>query len=234
MTIEAPPAAPAPAAAPAATTTPAPAAPAAAPAAPAPAADPAKPAADPAKPAASTEPRKTILGAEPAKPGDAPKDPATKPEGAPEKYTDFTLPEGLVLDAKMAETFKATAKELGLSQASAQKLVDLQAQSVKAEIEGRLVAFNNQVEAWDKESRALYGANADKQFGIAAKAMEQIGTPELRTLLNDAGLGSHPEVVKFFVKAGSMLSEDQPVDGKRAGGDAKSTASLLYPTMDKK
>ena len=226
MTVETP---AAPAATPAATPTPAPAAPAAG----APAPEAPKPAAatpEPAKPAAG-EPRKTILGGAAAPAKDAP---AAKPEGAPEKYTDFKLPEGFAADPKLMDTFTATAKELGLSQAHAQKLVDLQAQNVKAEIDGRLAAFNTQVETWEKETRAHYGADADKQFAVAARAMEQIGTPELKTLLDDSGLGSHPEVVKFFANAGGMLLEDQPVDGKRAGGEAASTASLMFPTMNKK
>lgn len=191
---------------------------------------------DAAPKADATAPRKTILGGEPAKPGAPAKDaPAAKPEGAPEKYTDFTLPEGVTPDAKLMDGFKALAKELKLSQVDGQKLVDLQAQNVKAEIDGRLAAFNNQVETWDKETRAHFGANSDKAFADAAVAMEQIGTPELRTLANESGLGSHPEFVKFFAKVGAMLREDNPPQGgKGAGGEAASTASLMFPSMNKK
>ena len=239
MTTPAPaaPAAAAPASAAAAPAA-APAAPAAA--APAPAATPAPAAAapapaEPAKPAASPEPRKTILGGapksgEPAKPAAA----AAAPEGAPEKYADFKLPEGVTADPKLMEAFSATAKELGLSQEKAQKFVDLQAQNVKAEIDARLTAFNTQIETWEKETRAHFGANADKEFANAARAVEQIGTPELRTLLNESGLGSHPELVKFFAKVGKDFTEDQPVEGRRAGGEAVRTADLMFDKMPKK
>lgn len=217
---------PAAAAAPAAGAPPA-AAPAAAPAAKpaegAPAAKPGdKPAADPA--AAP----KTILGGEPSAPAkDAPK-------GAPEKYTDFTLPEGLKFEPKLLEAFHGIGKELGLSQEGAQKIVDLQAQSVKAEIEARLDSFNKQTAAWGEESKKAFGTDFEKQFGLAAKAVERFGDADLKTLLRETGLGNHPAIIKAFNKIGALMSEDQPVDGRRAGGEAKTTAELMFDKMPAK
>lgn len=226
MTVEAP-AAPA-AAAPA--TTPAPsAAPAPAAAAPAPAAEPAKPAA--AAPAPAAAPKPTILGGQPAAPAPT-KEGQT--QGAPEKYTDFTLPDGLSIDKPLMEKFSTTAKDLGLSQESAQKLVDLQAQTVKAEIDARLQSLEKQSETWSAEAKAHFGATWEKDFGIASKAIERFGTPALRQLLVDAGLANHPEIVKFCHAAGSKVSEDQPLDGRRAGGETKSTAELMFDKMPSK
>ncbi|HET9131900.1 MAG TPA: hypothetical protein VFO86_13180, partial [Terriglobia bacterium] len=51
----------------------------------------------------------------------------TKIEGAPEKYADFTLPEGFKFDDKTLEAATAVFKDLNLSQEGAQKLVDLYA-----------------------------------------------------------------------------------------------------------
>ncbi len=224
---------PAAAAAPQTVLTPPAAAPATPPAAPAPAAaapaaavPAAKPgeAAPPAKDPAA--PSKTILGGEPPK--DAPK------EGAPEKYADFTLPEGVTPNATVMDSFKGIAKELGLSQVAAQKLVDFQAQSVKAEVDARLNEFTKTVEAWGEESKKAFGSDFAKEFGNAAKAVERFGDASLRTMLQETGLGNHPALVKFCAKVGALLKEDAPVDGRRAGGEGKSTAELMFDKMPAK
>lgn len=214
-------AAPAPAAAaPAAGAPPAGAPPAAAPAA--------KPdAAAPAEKPAAAAPAKTILG------GDAPPNAAPN-AGAPEKYTDFTLPEGLKFEPKLLESFQKIGKELGLSQDGAQKIVDLQAQSVKAEMDARLDGFNKQVEGWGADSKKLFGNDFEKQFGLAAKAVERFGDADLKTLLRETGLGNHPAIIKAFNKIGALMGEDQPVDGRRAGGEAKTTAELMFDKMPAK
>ena len=70
-------------------------------------------------------------------PGDKPENQANadadkdqdKPEGAPEQYAEFALPEGFQVDTAVMDEFKGLAKELNLPQATAQKLVDLQAKS---------------------------------------------------------------------------------------------------------
>ncbi len=217
-----PAAAPAAVAAPAASPAPAPAAPAA-PAAAAPAADPA------AKPANKT----SILGA-----AAAPKEGEAKPEpqktGAPEKYADFTLPEGIKLEAKAIEAFSAVAKGLGLSQESAQKLVSFQAQSVKAEIEGRIAAVAQQSETWANESRTQFGAAWELNFSHAAKAIESFGTPKVREILTAVGLDNHPEFVAMFARIGAKTAEGQPVDGKPAGSERVPTEKLMFDKMGPK
>ena len=46
------------------------------------------------------------------------------PAGAPEKYEAFTLPEGYEVDEQLLNEFTPTLKELGLTQAAAQKVMD--------------------------------------------------------------------------------------------------------------
>src|SRR5262245_3138783 len=66
-----------------------------------------------------------------AKEGDAPPpekkegEGETPPEGAPEKYEAFKLPEGYEFDKDSLTSAQALFKELNLPQASAQKLVDM-------------------------------------------------------------------------------------------------------------
>jgi hypothetical protein len=71
---------------------------------------------------------------------------------------------------------------------------------------------------------------------VAKKALDAFGTAELRSLLNESGLGNHPEVIRFMFRAGKAISEDSMVTGTK--GEAKSArprsfndlADALYST----
>jgi hypothetical protein len=167
---------------------------------------------------------KTILGGEPPK--------EVKPAGAPE-YTDFTLPEGIMVDKDTMAKAVAEFKTLNLSQADAQKLVTIQAEYVKANNAAILESFNKQVAEWKDESVKMFGNDSEKEFGIAAKAVERFGTPAFKAMLNETGIGNHPEWVRFCNKIGKTVSEDNPVDGIKAG-ERKTDAEILYPNMVKK
>jgi len=182
-----------------------------------------KPVNPPTAPAAKAD-DKTILGA------DAPK---VVVAGPPEKYADFTMPEGVAIDKAVMEKATTEFKSLGLSQENAQKLVTLQAEYAKANNAAILESFNKQVAGWKEESQKLFGNEYEKEFGIAAKAVERFGSPALKEILNSTGLGNNPEWVTFCNKIGKAISEDQPNDGIKVG-EAKSDAEALYPNMGKK
>ncbi len=172
------------------------------------------------------------------KSGDAPTD-AKKVEepqqkqGAPEKYADFKLPEGIKLDAALAEKFTASAKKLGLSQDAAQELVSLQAEHALAEMKSRLDWYQEQRAAWKKDTIAALGPKYQEELGFAAKALDRFGSPELRKLLTDTGLGDNKELAVFLVKAGKAMAEDQPLGGKEVGkvDDVEAIHRSLFPTM---
>lgn len=185
--------------------------------------------------AAATETDATKSGTEAAtaegKPGEGDK-PA---EGAPEKYADFTLPEGA--DLKVSEEFTSLAKELDLNQSKAQKVVDLGTKIVQRMATVQAETLANAVKGWVTDARA------DKEFGgpkvaenvaIAEKALQTFGTPELRALLKGTGLANHPEVIRAFYRAGKAISEDGFVPaGSTNSGTGKTAAETLYPTMSK-
>jgi hypothetical protein len=161
---------------------------------------------------------------------------AAKPAGAPEKYADFVMPEGMTMDKEVGEQFAVTAKDLGLSQEQAQKLVDLQAGLVKKQAaaakEAAQAGFDKTTQEWKDETVKELGADHAAKIAIASKAVTQFGTPALRDTLNTTGLGNHPELVKFFYKIGLAISEDALIHGKSGtGGSEKSTAETLYPSQ---
>lgn len=168
--------------------------------------------------------------------GDEPKPgtkPEAKPEGAPEKY-EFQPTEGVAeVDPQVIGQFAEVAKELNLSQDQAQKIIDKVAPAMQARQAEQLQAARTQ---WAED------AKADKEFGgeklaenlaVAKKAMDTFGTPELRSLLNDSGLGNHPELIRFMYRAGKAISEDTFVNsGGAAPAEPKTTAQRMYPNMN--
>ena len=194
------------------------------------------PASDPvAAPVPESDPAAEVKPAEPAKEsdGDKPgekdkaKDPDKKDEKpvVPEKY-EFKAPEGVEqLDAQALAVFEPIAKELGLSQEQAQKLVDIYPQIQQQQAE----AWSKQVTDWGDQVKADKEIGGDKltaSVGQAQKALDQFGTPALREYLESSGLGNHPELVRAFAKVGKMMSEDKIIMPNQGG--QRSAADVLY------
>ena len=155
---------------------------------------------------------------------------------APESYEDFTLPEGVELDQQLMDQFTPLAKELNLTQEQAQKLVDLQTQSLVQEQEARVKEWETQVETWQKEAKddkEIGGKDFKENLGLAKKALDQFGNDELKSFMDYSGAGNNPEVIRFFVKLGKALNEGAIHKGGRAAQTSEDRASILYPSMQK-
>ena len=155
---------------------------------------------------------------------------AEKPQGAPEAY-EFKAPDGREFDPKVLEGFSEAAKELNLPQEAAQAMLDKIAPALAAKQEQ---ALNETRAKWETD------AKADKEFGgdkltenlaLAKKAIETFGSPELRTLLDETGLGSHPEFIRVFVRAGKAISEDGFVAGRGGSNSSTDPAKTMFPNM---
>lgn len=138
-----------------------------------------------------------------------------KPPGAPEKYADFTLPEGFTAPV---DEFKTWAKEQNLNQESAQSMVDFYIKNIVPQQEAERTAT---VEKWTEESKTKYG---DKGIDTANKALGRFSTPEFKQFLVDTGLGNHPEMIGIFKSIGEKISESGLVEGTK-----KSAPSRMYP-----
>jgi hypothetical protein len=149
---------------------------------------------------------------------------------APEKY-EFKIPEGAEVDASVVDAFSDAAKGLKLSQEAAQSVVDKVIPAMQARQAAQIQAIH---EGWQTSARV------DKEFGgekltenlaVAKKALDQFGTPELKTLLNASGLGNNPEVIRLLYRAGKAISEEKYVGGTKS--DPTSPVSL-YPNSNMK
>lgn len=152
-------------------------------------------------------------------------------EGAPDAY-EFAAPDGHVLDETVIGKFSEVAKELNLTNANAQKVLDVMAPAIA---ERQAAALQSMTEEWSNSARA------DKEFGgeklaenlaVAKTALDKFATPEFRALLNDTGLGNHPEVLRVFYRAGKAISADTVVTGKQAPAPVD-RLSILYDNTPK-
>jgi hypothetical protein len=162
----------------------------------------------------------------------------------PEKYADFKLPEGVTLEAEQLTELHSAAKELGLSQEAAQKLVDRTVkdrQATEASFVAKQQAAVKQAAVdWKTQTEAdpeVGGAAIKENLAVAIKARDQFATPELTKMLNESGLGNHPEVVRFFFKVGKAMSEDKFTQGGKAPAGVNpdaARAARMYPSMAQK
>ena len=160
--------------------------------------------------------------------------PAEESQGAPEAYTDFTVPETVApyvnLDAEAMTSFKDLAKGLNLPQESAQKLVDYQSQLMDTQQKQLIAAHEQQAQAWKAEAVKTY---SQQEIGDAVRGFKS--APEgMRQILTEYKLDNHPAFVGFFRDLGKGLKEDNFETGKQTQNTDKSAAEVLYPDLVKK
>lgn len=150
-----------------------------------------------------------------------------------ETYADFTVPEGMELDAQLLESAQPLFKELGLNQEQAQKLVDFQAANVQASQTGQAEAFNQLKLDWQDQSKndkEIGGDKFEQSVSDTHEALGKFGTPELTKLLDDFGIVNHPEMIRFMSKVGGLTKEDVPGSTGSPTGGEKDHVSILYPS----
>lgn len=156
-----------------------------------------------------------------------------EPQGAPEAYEDFVVPEGVELDPTVAEDLKGLAKELNLPQDKAQQIADLGVKMAEKWAADHLALVEKTSADWVAASKAdpeFGGAKLPATLAAASKALDTFGTPEFRELLNTSKLGNHPEFVRFVSRVGNATTEDSKlVTG--GGTTVQAVEDKFYPTM---
>lgn len=161
--------------------------------------------------------------------------------GAPEgEYEVQGLPEGMEIDKDALAAATPVAKELGLSQEGFNKLVSVYANEIvpkatEAVVESLQRDISAQHAAWATEAVEL--VKADPVFEgkkltevqqIAAKSLDRFGSPELRTFLNDSGLGNNPHMLKFAYMAGALIAEDTTFERGEKTPTKKTVVEKFY------
>lgn len=169
--------------------------------------------------------------------------------GAPESY-ELVVPEALAADGMTfdAEAFAAVEpvfKDLNLSNAAAQQLVNAYAEKI-----GPLLASRGQnaAETMGAEMRRQWATDAEAEFngkdgnptmqeakGLARQAFIASGikadSPFL-TMLEESGLGNHPDMIRFVSWVGRNVGEAKVDPNPGAGGAPLSLADKVYGKPD--
>lgn len=156
-----------------------------------------------------------------------------KPDGAPETYEAFAVPEGVTLNEAAVEAAVPVFKELGLKQEQAQKLVDLWTAQARATEEANLKAlqdYNAALTAKVKADPEIGGAALKSTLATVRKglaAFDKGGAFE--RLLKETGFGNEPDVLRFLKAVGEAQAEDTfERGGAAAQPPAKGDLTSIY------
>ena len=153
--------------------------------------------------------------------------PAEEPAAAtPIEYTDFSVAEGYGI----ADDHLAGLKEFGqannLTQEALQQIVDMGVQIQQRSTEN----YQKQVAEWEKQSKSdpeYGGEKFDQTLSTAKTALSLPRGDKVSTLLNESGLGNHPDVIAWCAEIGKLMQEDGMVTGGR-GAAPKTLGAYLY------
>lgn len=159
-------------------------------------------------------------------------------DAAPEpiKYEDFKLPEGTTAEDPLLASFIETASVKGLSQETAQAVIDALGPKVSEALQAPYREWEAQQTAWLKE------INDDPSIGGAnlAPTQQRIGRlladpnfvdAGFAAAMNATGAGNHPAVIRTFAKLAARLTEGEPVRPGAPAQPPKSVAEKLYPNL---
>ena len=167
----------------------------------------------------------------------------TTKEGAPEKY-EFNAKVADApneLDPEVLTAFGEVAKELDLPQEAAQKVLDKVAPVMQARQAQEVEKARTEWAERSQSDEEFGGENLNANLEVAKSALNAFGTDPFKQLLQESGLGNHPEVIRFMYRAGKAISEDSYV-GNSQGADPKGNtpkdfngiANALYSNQQNK
>jgi len=133
--------------------------------------------------------------------------------GRPEKANDYQFgDENGELDG-----FREFAHDTGLTQDQADNILklygDIQEEQEEEHQNGLEELRTNTTMELQKE----WGKNYDGKMDYAKRAFAQFATPELSQLMDESGMGNHPEMLRVFAKVGELMGEDSLVVGTGLG-----------------
>lgn len=139
------------------------------------------------------------------------------------------------IDSALLEAATPVLKDLGLTNEQANKVAGLVPQIQQRLFQQQADEFATTKTQWAKDAAAdeeIGGKNWKESQTFAAKALDHFGAPkdsEFRKLLDDTGLGNHPEMIRIFRKVGAALGEETTFAQGDAKIQKKSREEELYP-----
>lgn len=155
-----------------------------------------------------------------------------KKEASEEIKYDLKMPGETLLKEGVVDEIVSMAKEQGLSNEQAQKILDMQSEVVsgyQAQVEQ---THSEQIEAWGEEIKAdkeLGGENLTKNAELAKRAVTELVGEDFLVELDQTGFGNHPKLFKMLVNVGKQMYADDLVLPGAQPNQPKSMADVFYP-----
>jgi hypothetical protein len=156
--------------------------------------------------------------------------PSEKPAVEEVKY-DLKIADGSKLSTEEVDKIVAYAKEQGLSQEAAQKLLDSQNEIVSKFESERMDEFKQTVDEWKTQAQKdpeYGGAEFTRNVELAKRVVSRYGSQEFAQALDESGFGNHPELLRVFVRIGQAMGEDRLVTSATGGGSQKTLEDIFY------
>lgn len=163
--------------------------------------------------------------------------------GAPEKYESFKAPDGYEFTNESLEGANTLFKELNLSQAGAQRLVDFHAAELKAALEAPQKLWEKTRAEWIEQVKSDpdIGGKLDQVKATVAQAIDGLGdsklAAEFRQAMDYTGAGNNPAFIRAFYKLAQKVTEGRVVTGggptevKAPNAPPRTAAHALYPNL---
>lgn len=153
----------------------------------------------------------------------------SKPEGAPESY-EFAAIEGsdLDVDSGAVQAFSEVAKELNLTQDQAQSVLNKVAPALRQQNDDYVNTLRSEWVETVKSDPEIGGDQLQENLGKAVRVLDAFGTPELKSLLGETGLGDNPEIIRFLVRAHQDIGEDRFLTGSQSDKEQPFSARDFY------
>jgi hypothetical protein len=154
-----------------------------------------------------------------------------KAEAVPEKY-EFKVPEGMTLDQSLVDKVSPIFKDMKLSQANAQKLVDFYAEDQKAKVEAGQAELEKFRSEALKETEEAIKSDRKGNMAYLTKARNTLFSKDSIELIKAAGLDNCKSIIMDLIAFGKTISEDKLVDGKtQVANEDKPPAQRIYPGL---
>ncbi|MDR1019143.1 MAG: hypothetical protein LBL73_00160 [Synergistaceae bacterium] len=137
---------------------------------------------------------------------------------APESYEPFTPPEGMYITEDDHNELVALGKEMKLTQAQMQTLVNYGGKKIGDGMEAARLEI---MKRWQKESEndPEISAGIDHARRLVTNVGDEKFREEFKSMVDDTGIGYNPVFIRFCIQAGRLLGEDAFI--KSGGPDAR-------------
>jgi len=151
--------------------------------------------------------------------------------GRPEEATGYKFEpvEGMdpaLVPADTVTSYQNEAHRLGLSQRQAAGLHSWFMKDAQASSQGVNDSIESASKANDEALKSEWGQSYDEKMDLAKQAVNEFGGDDLKSAMDETGLGNDPRMIKAFAGIGRAMSDDKLyASGGEAGTGYKQSPS---------